>query len=400
MRPLHNNQSSQQKEIRQPYLSTISSRPKINQTISKISNQYQLSTRGREMEQMIGKPPRNILLIRNTLNRISLYNWQKTIVPLIEKSWPSLMDPHSPDYKIYNKMKFLGMNCYGRCQYYLFFLTHGKSLLGRTFIGVSKYIPFPNLLDRITIWGIQYLNRYGDPLLHDAIAISGITVALFDEVFDRLDNEPSPLSPAKRAHLCKRVIREHTIPNGYKLTNSTRSALNLLGSFFKFGQIIARQRGTRYLDFLNGEMLRASDYYCDLEAKAFNRESDPTGTAFREGGTQATVRSFMFAVSPNLSETQKKMFEDLTTVIQMVDDWIDLEEDQNEYKNGGRPTPVLSGDWTLPVIQEFYKKTIYNFTKVLNESGIRGKKAVQLSHACIQDLYYEMLHAMDLGIAN
>ena len=70
--------------------------------------------------------------------------------------------------------------------------------------------------------------------------------------------------------------------------------------------------------------------------------------------------------------------------MQMIDDWIDQDEDR-----AVRSTAVVEGGWTRRDIQYVYQQTREDLTALLEESGIRNKVFKDL----LSDLYTDFIYA-------
>ena len=86
--------------------------------------------------------------------------------------------------------------------------------------------------------------------------------------------------------------------------------------------------------------------------------------------------------------------DDTSLLMQMIDDWVDQDEDRN-----ARVTPVLSGEWNMNSLDELYRKTTRDLTAMLRENRIKNHALQQL----FLDLYNDYLHvaltAMRSGVA-
>lgn len=81
---------------------------------------------------------------------------------------------------------------------------------------------------------------------------------------------------------------------------------------------------------------------------------------------------------------EQKWMADTSLLMQMIDDWVDQDEDRNV-----RLTPVIAEDWTLESASRLYDQTIRDLVKLLDTSRIHSP-ALQ---AVITDLYKDYLHA-------
>jgi hypothetical protein len=81
---------------------------------------------------------------------------------------------------------------------------------------------------------------------------------------------------------------------------------------------------------------------------------------------------------------EQKWMADTSLLMQMIDDWIDQDEDL-----AVRSTAVLSRDWSPEGIQNLYRKTIEDPTLLLNENGVQNDTVRRL----FVDLYTDYIYA-------
>ena len=127
--------------------------------------------------------------------------------------------------------------------------------------------------------------------------------------------------------------------------------------------------------------------YCEAEALAVAGTPDPEALGHRGAGIQAVVEGMWYAIGPELGfnapdSRQLLWMTDTTRIMQMIDDWVDQDEDF-----GKRLTPVLSGDWTLADIAGLYGKTVGDLKALLDGSGVQAP-ALQ---GVVVDLYTDYL---------
>ena len=81
---------------------------------------------------------------------------------------------------------------------------------------------------------------------------------------------------------------------------------------------------------------------------------------------------------------EQKWMADTSLLMQMIDDWVDQDEDRN-----ARLTPVLSEDWTIESAAQLYHDTVRDLRELMDASGIHSKTL----QAVINDLFNDYLHA-------
>jgi hypothetical protein len=127
--------------------------------------------------------------------------------------------------------------------------------------------------------------------------------------------------------------------------------------------------------------------YCAAEALAVAGTPDPDGLGHRGAGIHAVVEGMWYAIGPELGVDaadgrQLQWMRDTTRMMQMIDDWVDQDEDC-----GKRLTPVLNGDWTLADVARLYGKTVEDLKKLLDGSGVHAPALQNV----VVDLYTDYL---------
>jgi hypothetical protein len=127
--------------------------------------------------------------------------------------------------------------------------------------------------------------------------------------------------------------------------------------------------------------------YCAAEALAVAGMPDPAAIGHRGAGIQAVVEGMWYAIGPELGFDapdcrQLQWMTDTTRIMQMIDDWVDQDEDC-----GKRLTPVLNGDWTLADVAGLYGKTVEDLKKLLDDAGVHAPALQNV----VVDLYTDYL---------
>jgi hypothetical protein len=127
--------------------------------------------------------------------------------------------------------------------------------------------------------------------------------------------------------------------------------------------------------------------YCAAEALAVAGSPDPAALGHRGAGIQAVVEGMWYAIGPELGFDapdcrQLQWMTDTTRIMQMIDDWVDQDED-----SGKRLTPVLNGDWTLADVAGLYSKTVEDLKTLLDETGVHAR----VLQSVVVDLYTDYL---------
>lgn len=127
--------------------------------------------------------------------------------------------------------------------------------------------------------------------------------------------------------------------------------------------------------------------YCTAEALAVAGVPDPAALGHRGAGIHAVVAGMWYAIGPepgfNAPDCgQLQWMTDTTRIMQMIDDWVDQDEDC-----GKRLTPVLNGDWTLADLASLYGKTVEDLKQLLDGAGLHAPALQNV----VVDLYSDYL---------
>jgi hypothetical protein len=154
-------------------------------------------------------------------------------------------------------------------------------------------------------------------------------------------------------------------------------------------------------------LLPATQRYCQEEALAAAGKTDPSGMGFRWAGIEAAVSGMWYAVGSYIGlkddcetvrrqnwNAEQRWMADTSLLMQMIDDWIDQDEDLSV-----RSTAILSRDWTPEGIQNLYRKTVEDLTRLLNTNGVRNDTVRTLFVDLYTDYIHAGLDAMKSGVA-
>jgi hypothetical protein len=147
--------------------------------------------------------------------------------------------------------------------------------------------------------------------------------------------------------------------------------------------------------------------YCLAEALAVAHAPDPRGMGHRSAGIDAVIKGMWYVVGPCMGlggclsfeapdwNREQHWMADTTLLMQMIDDWVDQDED-----GGSRLTPVTAGDWNVGSVDALYRKTVLELAAMLTENGIRNRVLQQLFLDLYNDYLHVALEAMRTGVAS
>jgi hypothetical protein len=170
----------------------------------------------------------------------------------------------------------------------------------------------------------------------------------------------------------------------------------------------ARQTETAWQEaYWLGVLQPAIRKYCEAEVLAVKGFPDLTGMGHRWAGIEAAIKGMWYVAGPEMGLTgdspgfekaqwnrEQRWMADTTLLMQMIDDWVDQDEDRGE-----RLTPVVTGEWNLESAADLFEKTVRDLGVLLDASGIQRP----VLKAILADLYRDYLHtamdAMRAGVA-
>jgi hypothetical protein len=81
--------------------------------------------------------------------------------------------------------------------------------------------------------------------------------------------------------------------------------------------------------------------------------------------------------------------------VQVMDDWIDLDSDALDI----RPTPVLTGFWTLETVKATWDKTMHGIVDLAKSSGVDDESWLTFVGETYRMMALEVMEAMCKGSA-
>jgi hypothetical protein len=240
-------------------------------------------------------------------------------------------------------------------------------------------------------WMVSFLDRLLPRRVHRQLALMATMMALIDQlVDDAMANDPNDASQI-----------------ALFLTTVTQPRDPLQGALQKLARCVRENEDSWQAKYWNAVLLPATGNYCREEALAATKADDPSGMGFRWAGIEAAINGMWYAVGPYLGlddnfevmrrkdwNAEQQWMADTSLLMQMIDDWIDQEEDR-----AVRTTAVLSGEWSPAGVQELYRKTVADLILLLSKNGVRNNTIGALFVDLYTDFICVGLDAMKGGIA-
>ena len=86
---------------------------------------------------------------------------------------------------------------------------------------------------------------------------------------------------------------------------------------------------------------------------------------------------------------------DVSWFVQMMDDWLDLEQDLQDI----RATPVITGRWTRRDLQDRWDRTVAGLEDLTRRSGVDSARYVAMVKDAYIYMMVDVMRAMAHGIA-
>jgi hypothetical protein len=343
------------------------------------------AARVRSIEERIFSPPDDVFRLRQSIQKVVAAQWQRYVPPALSAS------PLEGGTAKAVKIRFLA-EMYLRACYSMIAVSDRCPLLLRMQIRCPRQLPLPRAV--VLLAGTRFfssLNWLLPARVHRQLALMATMIGLIDQLLDEatangpdealriallLTAEPAPHSPLQTTL--------HTLVRSLRADESSWQAC-----------------------YWTTVLLPATQKYCQEEALAATGKKDPSGMGYRWAGIEAVISGMWYVIGSYIGldnhrqshqrqnwNAQQKWMADTSLLMQMIDDWIDQDEDR-----AVRSTAVLSRDWSPAGIQRLYWKTIDDLTLLLDKNGVRNETIGKLFVDLYTDYIHAGLDAMKNGIA-
>jgi hypothetical protein len=343
------------------------------------------AARVRTLEELIAKPPEDIIPLRRSMQRMVAAQWQRYVPPALGAD--ALESGTAKAVKI----RFLA-EMYMRACYSMIAVSDRCPLLLRMQIRCPRHIPLPRAVVLSASPVIfSFLNWLLPARVHRQLALMATMIGLIDQLLD--EATANGLDEAARIALLLSAAPEPVTRPEIRLQTLAVS--------------LRAEESPWQANHWNTVMLPAIQKYCREEALAAARKKDPSGMGYRWAGIEAAISGMWYVVGPYLGledeyeafrqdlwNAEQRWMADTSLLMQMLDDWIDQDEDR-----AVRSTAVLCRDWSLEGIQGLYRKTIEDLTLLLQQNGVQNETVKRLFVDLYTDYIDTGLDAMKRGIA-
>ncbi|GEM_PF-3901604 len=304
--------------------------------------------RTKQLYSFFKKEANNKLL--NLIIEKSDKDFKNYIVPLVNNYCPEIKET-----AFYTKLKLGSTSVYGLGAYIMMFISGKKYNTHRYFLKIF------NLNEKYFLKALTLISL--PKKIRKQIMYASAFNVIIDHIFDsELKNHP----PAKRAKLIKKALN---------LESKESSLLSLLS----------------YLaSKLNKKKVKYFKKWCDAEVRSIASKK-----SLREYGVKASMNLLHSTINNCVSKKNIQLMYDVGYLVQMIDDYIDLEDDIKEDKI----TPVIEKKWDYQTIIEQYNKCEKSLSRIARENNI-SEKIIKLLESNLMAIAYNLVDKMANKIAN
>ncbi|MGD0548762.1 MAG: hypothetical protein ABR991_13215 [Terracidiphilus sp.] len=339
----------------------------------------------RAIEELISSPPGDVIHLRRSIQKVVAAQWQRHVPPVLgADAWET---GTVEDVKI----RFLA-EMYMRACYSMIVMSDRCPVLLRMQIRCARQLPLPRAMVLSVGSAIfSFLNWLLPARVHRQLALMATMIGLIDQLLDE--------ATAKGQDEAARIA--------WLLTTAPEPDTPVETRLQAIAVSLRADESHWQANHWTTVMLPAMQKYCQEEALAAAGKRDPSGMGYRWAGIEAAISGMWYVVGPFLGleenseafrrvnwNAEQKWMADTSLLMQMIDDWIDQDEDR-----AIRSTAVLSHDWSLEGIQSLYRKTIEDLTLLLQQNRVRNDTVKKLFMDLYMDYIYAGLDAMKSGVA-
>jgi len=288
--------------------------------------------------------------ILNLIVEKSEKDFNNYIVPLVNQYCPEIKET-----AFYIKLRLGSTSVYGLGAYIMMFISGQKYAKHRYFLKVLNFNE-KYFLKALNLISIPKKTR-------KQIMYASAFNVVIDHIFDSQLNN---YSPVKRAKIIKEAL------------NCESQKSNLLALL------------SHLASKLNKKEVKYFEEWCDAEARSIT-----TKKSIREYGVKASMDLLHSTIKDYVPKKDIQLMYDVGYLVQMIDDYIDLEDDIKENKI----TPVIEKKWDYQTIIEQYQKCEELLSKIARENNV-SEKIIKLLESNLMAIAYNLVDKMAHKIAN
>ena len=344
------------------------------------------TTRISALRELLGRPNEDVRPFVDAIREVVFAGYARHVVPLIHAHWPQALDARSPDAAAGTKLKFLACNLYASAPYTVLFCSERRPWMIGCAVSLGGFLGLtPSALSSTGAVAMKLLGRFCAQGEQRRIVLIAAFIATIDHAFDHcLEGVP----PHERERRMKGLLDGTWLPDEgaahagpFRLTRALQTAM---------------------AEGIEGEDKRVFEAalarvveWVESEVKSMTGIVDPAGLCWRTAGVEGTIDGLVFPVHRYAGPGARAWMYGVSLFVQIMDDWIDAEKDRRDI----RPTPVLTGRWTLTSIVTSWDETVAGIEKLARESGLVHDGYRVFVRDSYQLMIHEVMEAMCRGTA-
>ena len=329
-----------------------------------------------ELRSLLGRADPSVRQLTVGIREVTTRHYEHAVMPLVRAHWPEVFgDPFA------TKMRLAACDLYASAPYTVLFCAPRKPPSVAVITGVANRFPVPNFaLGLAARAALNLVGRVALQEQHRRIILIAAFIAVIDHTFDHCMED----SPVDRGTKLRALLDGEFTPDTpqLRLTRALQVEMSR--------DLAPRERKPYEL------AVRRLKDWIDSEVAGLTGVSDGTGLGHRLAGIQGTIDGLLFPVHHYAGEGARGWMYDVSLFVQMMDDYIDIENDLRD----GRLTPVITGQWTIGDIADTWQKTVSGIEALTRAGGHHAPHYVRFIREAYVLMLGEVLEGMALGLAD
>lgn len=279
------------------------------------------NTRINQLKNMIKEDDSNELI--SLLLKKTYRDYNQFIKPIINEKYPEFVND-----KFYSKFKLTTRSLYSLGAYVMLLISGKRYKIYRTILNKLNF-------NKKTIIFLFSLMKFNKKIRKNIIYVSAFCT-MIDHIFD---DELKKLKPEDRTKKIKSLFKKED-----------KGILSL------FREVILKMDQKQVKSFINS--------WCSTEAKSLKLKK-----GFRNCGIEKSMEILYDVIKYDIDKKNINLMYETARLVQMVDDYIDLEDDMKNNKI----TPFMEKKWDFNSINKQYNLWLILVSKISKENGASNK---------------------------
>ena len=292
------------------------------------------------------------------------------VEPLIDRTWPAVRQG-----RFYDKLRIGACDLYASAPYTALFCAPQRPLAVRLVTGAGDRLPLP--FPALGLFGrgaIELLGRFALQREHRRIVLISAFIVVVDHVLDHC----LAGTPDERGSTLLAVLDAARAPETPELRLTAALATAM-------GEDLAPDERAAF----EAAMRRVREWIA-AEVRGMKGEPDPRGLGHRLEGVEGTIDGLLFPVVRYAGEGARAWMYDVSMFVQVMDDWLDWEDDARD----GRPTPVTTGQWSFADVESTWRKTVTGIEELVAAAGLRSPRYARFLREAYVLMMVDVMEAM------